>query len=218
MFLFFIFLLFALPSLSGHLRLYLFGLFIYLHIYRTVPTPSIPLGPFLFCLSYSKYVCLLLRYPRCSSLSCRLSSSRRVDRVIKTASRIDEYVSLLLVQSYTFFLLSFYFAFLPIFYFHIFYFVYFSRSSFRLPSGIPRVAFSKGNLCSLSDYRGWVCHSLGLTRCFFYLSFPSFLSMAGRRFLILILPRFLLFVHVGWNITTWSFLRPRKWQTTPMSP
>ena len=158
MFLFFIFLLFALPSLSGHLRLYLFGLFIHLHMYRTVPALSTPLGPFLFCLSYSKCVCLLLlllfQYPRCSYLSCRLSSSRRVDRVIKTASRIDEYVSLLLVQSYTFFLLSFYFAFLPIFYFHIFYFVYFSRSSFRLPSGIPRVAFSKGNLCSLSDYRG----------------------------------------------------------------
>ena len=37
--------------LSSHLRLYLFGLFIHLHIYRTVSAPSIPLGPFLFCLS-----------------------------------------------------------------------------------------------------------------------------------------------------------------------
>ena len=98
--------------MSGRLRLYLFRLFIHLHIYRTVPAPSIPLGPFLFCLPYSKYVCLLLlllfRYPRCSCLSCRLSSSRRVGRVIKTASSIDDYVSLLLFQSYTFFLLSFY--------------------------------------------------------------------------------------------------------------
>ena len=43
------------------------------------------------------------------------------------------------------------------------------------------------NLCSLSDYRGWVCHSLGLTCCYFCFSFPSCLFMAGRRFLILIL-------------------------------
>ena len=81
---YFIFLLFALPSSSSLLRLYLFGLFIHLHICRTVPAPSVPLGPFLFCLSYSKYVCLLLlflsRYPQCSCLSCRLSSSRRVGR------------------------------------------------------------------------------------------------------------------------------------------
>ena len=59
-------------------------------------------------------------------------------RVIETASKIDEYVSLFVISGlhlFYFILLSFYFAFLPIFYFYIFYFVYFSRSSFRLPSG-----------------------------------------------------------------------------------
>ena len=40
------------------------------------------------------------------------------------------------------------------------------------------------NLCSLSDYRGWVCHSLGLTCCYFCFSFPSCLFMAGRRVVI----------------------------------
>ena len=93
---------------------------------------------FYFACQYSKYVCLLLlfRYPRCSCLLCRLSSSRRVGRVIETASKIDEYVSLLLFQSYTFF---FFYPFNLLFYV-FFIFIYFILSIFfvpvfRLPSG-----------------------------------------------------------------------------------
>ena len=185
MFLFFTFLLFALPSLFGRLRLYSFGLFIHLHIYRAVPSPSIPLG----------YVCLLLlfRHPRCSCLSCRLSSSRRVGRVIETTSKLSVSLCCYFKVTHVFF-----YPFILLFY-RFFIFIYFILSIFFfVPVFVfPRVAFSKGNLCSLSDYRGWVCHSLGLTCRFFCLSFPSCLSMAGRRFLILILPRFLLIVHVG---------------------
>ena len=72
----YIFLLFALPSLSGRLRLYLFGLFIYLHIYRTVPAPSIPLRPFLFCLNIKirlfAFVFLPFCFPVCLWVASQL--------------------------------------------------------------------------------------------------------------------------------------------------
>ena len=65
--------------------------------------------------------------------------NRFFSRVIERASKIDEYVSLFVILGLHLFsfilLLSFCFVFLPIFNFYIFYFVYFPRSSFRLPSG-----------------------------------------------------------------------------------
>ena len=136
-----------------------FGLFIHLHIYRTVPAPSIPLGPF-FLLSSSKYACLLLlflnRYPQCSCSSCRLGNSRRVGRqgffpvLSKRPRRLMSMSLCLLFQGYTCFHLSFHFAFLP-----TLIFIYFILSIFLVPVFVfPRVAFSKGNFCSLSDYRG----------------------------------------------------------------
>ena len=87
----------------------------------------------------------------------------------------------LLFQGHTCFLLFFYFGFLPIF----FIFIYFTLSIFLIPVFcLPSVAFAKGDLCSLLDYRDRVCHSLGLTNRFFRISFPSCISMAERRFLI----------------------------------
>ena len=56
-------------------------------------------------------------------------------RVIETASKIDEYVSSFVISGLHLFSFILLFCIFTDFYFYIFYFVYFSRSSFRLPSG-----------------------------------------------------------------------------------
>ena len=88
---------------------------------------------------------------------------------IETASKIDEYVSLFVISGLHLFSLILLFCI-----FTDFIFIYFVLSIFLVPVFVfLRVAFSKGNLCSLSDYRGWVCHSLSLNSVLvFQVAFP----------------------------------------------
>lgn len=110
---------------------------------------------------------------------------------------------------------SLFYLLLQTYLFYIFYIVhslYCSRSSFPLPLG----GILKGNECSLLDYRGWVCHSLGLTYSFYCSSLSRCLFMTGKTLLTLTLPGFLLTRYIGSIIRDLFFLRPRKWHTTPI--
>ena len=200
-FYFFIVLLFALPSLPGRLRLYLFGLFIHLHIYRTVPAPSIPLGPFLFCLSCSKYVCLLLlflfRYPQSSCLSRRLSSSRRVGRrgffpVLLNLPRrlMSMYVCYFRVAAVFFYPFILLFCILPIFSLYILFCLVFScQFSSSLEWHSLRETYVASRITGAEFTIPWARRAVS--------SVLVCLSIAEKRFLILILPRFLSIFHVG---------------------
>ena len=164
MFLFFIFLLFALPSLSGHLRLYLFDkrklarvitqyrdifffqycivwfVFIYIstalclhhqfHWDQSFLPALFKIRLFAFAFAFPVPSVFLFIVPTGQFKACWPCYWNCLE---------DWWVCLFVVISklhlFSCILLSFYFAFLPIFYFHIFYFVYFSSSSFRLPSG-----------------------------------------------------------------------------------